>query len=111
MRRNPLPMQNIVEFQKSVSLGPDGHGGQNCEWQVQFKTYAYLEFETGDESVQSARLIATSKITLTIRNSANARLVDHTWRILHRGQIYAVVEQPRPSPARDQIIMKLEGIS
>lgn len=91
-------LRNRLAFEKRPSLAtgsPQGDGYGNARavpWEEQFELWARVEPKFGSEAVTAARLTGRQPVTIVVRNSANAALIEASWRATDTktGEVYAL---------------------
>lgn len=88
----------------------DGEGGEIIQgWMDRFTVWGAVKYLRGTEVVMQARMQSRRPAILTIRDSAQARLVTSEWHATIDGVVYQVREDPRPTEDRGFLEMLAEG--
>lgn len=91
-------LRHRLTFQKQT-LTDDPYGGSTAAWTDQFEVWGQIIFRTGSETVIAQRLQGQQPVSVIIRYSVTAKLIDASWRIKHvRGDgvtdTYAIKSPP-----------------
>lgn len=75
----------------------DGYGNTVGAWADQFTVWGGIEFRRGGEGVLASRLAARQPAILTVRNSAQARVILASDRAVNArtGEVFNIREKPR----------------
>lgn len=91
-------LKHKLVFQKET-LTADPYGGSTAAWADQFTIWGQIVFRTGSETAIAQRLQGQQQVTVLVRYSSQAKLIDASWRIKHvRGDgvtdYYAIKSPP-----------------
>lgn len=80
----------------------DGMGNTQAGFVEQFVVWAGVQAKFGGEAVAAARLTGQQPVTITVRQSAQTRLIATDWqaRDVNSGQIYAIRSIADPDDRR-----------
>lgn len=106
-------LKHRLAFQKQTETS-DPYGGSTSAWTDQFTVWGQIIFRTGSEMVIAQRLQGQQPVTVKVRYSSEAKLIDPSWRIKHvRGDgatDYYAVKSPPVRADKDYGFLMMEAM-
>lgn len=93
------------------SRGPDANGDPMGPWQTGFVVWAAIEYLRGSETALAQRLEKRQPVSVTVRDSAQARTINPAMRMVdvRTGEIYNVTSAVPAKDAGYRNILAVSG--
>lgn len=89
VRLDPGELREVVAFH-TLNRTPNGSGGSNGTWELEFKTFAKVVNEKPSRAIEAGQLVSISTRKVVVRYSST-RQVDIDMKMQWQGKDYQIV--------------------